>query len=382
MTDRAAIVARDLAKSSTAGRPWTASISTWRPARSSASWAQRRRQDHDHPHAGRADRADRGDAWIDGLALGHADSAIRAARGPADRNARPLRSAHRAAKPDLLRPALRRARCGPPGIEFYLRRLDLWERRDDRVAGFSKGMKQKVALTRALLHRPGVVFLDEPTAGLDPESARVVHEFIDEIRGEGRTIFLCTHNLDEAQRLCDRVAIFRRRIIRMGSPTELRRSLYGRQVEVRLADRRRSPSRCSRRRAGLPICTVDARSRRRRPAGDHACRTWTRRCRPWSRRSVGAGAQISRVAEVEHSLQSAYFDLIGREWSQPAPAGAYIHGSASGSWSKKSSRRLLRNRMTLCHHRADHPAARGPAAGVGLWHGPERLADQSGNAAP
>ena len=87
-----------------------------------------------------------------------------------------------------------------------------------------------------------MVFLDEPTAGLDPESAVVVHEFIDQIRGEGRTIFLCTHNLDEAERLCDRVAIFRRHIIRMGSPLELRRSLYGRQIEICLADPAAGPA--------------------------------------------------------------------------------------------------------------------------------------------
>src|SRR5579883_2053292 len=83
-------------------------------------------------------------------------------------------------------------------VERYLRLLSLWERRNDRVGGFSKGMRQKLAIARALLHEPAVVFLDEPTSGLDPEAARMVHQFIKDLRAEGRTIFLTTHNLHEA----------------------------------------------------------------------------------------------------------------------------------------------------------------------------------------
>lgn len=111
--------------------------------------------------------------------------------------------------------------------ERYLRLMDLWERRDDKVGGFSKGMRQKLAITRALLHDPAVVFLDEPTAGLDPEAARTVHEFIRTLRSEGRTVFLTTHNLTEADALCDTIGVFRTRLLRMGSPAELRSHLFG-----------------------------------------------------------------------------------------------------------------------------------------------------------
>src|SRR6188508_892735 len=92
-------------------------------------------------------------------------------------------------------------------IEHYLRLFSLWDRRDDVAGNFSKGMKQKLAIARALLHDPAVVFLDEPTAALDPEAAYVVREAIEDLRKAGRTIVLATHNLDEADRLCDRVAL-------------------------------------------------------------------------------------------------------------------------------------------------------------------------------
>jgi ABC-2 type transport system ATP-binding protein len=79
-----------------------------------------------------------------------------------------------------------------------------------------------------------VLFLDEPTTGLDPDAAKTVREFIVRLRGEGRTVFLCTHNLDEADRLCDRIAFFRHRVIRIADPDELRAELYGRATEIRL----------------------------------------------------------------------------------------------------------------------------------------------------
>src|SRR5438105_823697 len=92
--------------------------------------------------------------------------------------------------------------------ERYLRLMGLWERRREPVVTFSRGMKQKMAIARAALHEPRVLFLDEPTTGLDPDAAKTVREFIVALRGEGRTVFLCTHNLDEADRLCDRIASF------------------------------------------------------------------------------------------------------------------------------------------------------------------------------
>ena len=120
--------------------------------------------------------------------------------------------------------------------ERYLRLFELWDRRDQLAGGFSKGMRQKLALARALLHEPQVLFLDEPTAGLDPEAAKVVRDLIETLRTRERTIFLCTHNLDEAERLCDRVALFKTRLVALGRPSELKERMYGRRTVVRLLD--------------------------------------------------------------------------------------------------------------------------------------------------
>ena len=121
-------------------------------------------------------------------------------------------------------------------IERYLRLFSLWDRRDDLAATFSKGMKQKLAIARALLHDPSVVFLDEPTAALDPEAAFIVREAIETLRKAGRTIVLATHNLDEADRLCDRIAFIRGGLLRIDSPAALRGALGGNGLSVRLRD--------------------------------------------------------------------------------------------------------------------------------------------------
>ena len=118
--------------------------------------------------------------------------------------------------------------------EHFLRLMGLWDRRLEPVATFSRGMKQKMAIARAALHEPRVLFLDEPTTGLDPDAAKTVREFIVAVRGEGRTVFLCTHNLDEADRLCDRIAFFRQSVIRIDTPDHLRAELYGHATEIRL----------------------------------------------------------------------------------------------------------------------------------------------------
>jgi ABC-2 type transport system ATP-binding protein len=122
----------------------------------------------------------------------------------------------------------------PGQVEKYLRMLGLWERRNDETGTFSKGMKQKLAIARALLHEPKILFLDEPTAALDPEASRLVRDFISELRKEGRTIFLCTHNLDEADRLCDRIAVFRTNLLVVDTPAKLRTQLFGRKVVFHL----------------------------------------------------------------------------------------------------------------------------------------------------
>ena len=120
-------------------------------------------------------------------------------------------------------------------VERYLRLLGLWDRRGDVAATFSKGMRQKLAIARAMLHEPKVLFLDEPTAGLDPEMARLLREFIGELKDKGRTIFLCTHNLDEADRLCDRIAVVNTRLLALDTPEALRAKLYDRVVVIHLS---------------------------------------------------------------------------------------------------------------------------------------------------
>jgi ABC-2 type transport system ATP-binding protein len=120
-------------------------------------------------------------------------------------------------------------------VEKYLRMLGLWERRHEPVGTFSKGMRQKLAIARALLHEPQILFLDEPTSGLDPAVARLVREFIATLGQAGRTIVLSTHNLDEADRLCDRIAVLMTRLIAVDTPTALRRQLFGQTVVFHLA---------------------------------------------------------------------------------------------------------------------------------------------------
>ena len=119
-------------------------------------------------------------------------------------------------------------------IERLLTMLGIWERREDAVGTFSKGTKQKIAIARALIHDPKVLFLDEPTANLDPEASKTVRDFILDLKKEKRTIFLNTHNLDEAERLCDRIAILKGKLIAVDSPKNLERSLYKRKTIVHL----------------------------------------------------------------------------------------------------------------------------------------------------
>jgi ABC-2 type transport system ATP-binding protein len=119
-------------------------------------------------------------------------------------------------------------------IKRLLQLLGIWERKDDCVAGFSKGMKQKLAIARALIHEPQLLFLDEPTANLDPEAAKTVRDFILELKKEKRTIFMNTHNLAEAERVCDRIAVLKTKLIRVGSPEDLERSISSRRTVVQL----------------------------------------------------------------------------------------------------------------------------------------------------
>jgi ABC-2 type transport system ATP-binding protein len=192
-------------------------------------------------------------------------------------------------------------------VQKYLRLLGLWERRQDEVGNFSKGMRQKLAIARALLHEPKVLFLDEPTSGLDPEAAKLVRDFIEELKAEGRTIFLCTHNLDEADRLCGRIGIFKTRLITVDSPANLRRRLYGRKVVFHL--KRLEPGWVDAVRA-LPfvkeVQAVDAKLvvGLDNPEDENPIIL---------RRLVEAGADVQFVGELRHSLEEVYLKMVNEQ---------------------------------------------------------------------
>ncbi|HOG46364.1 MAG TPA: ABC transporter ATP-binding protein [Anaerolineae bacterium] len=200
-------------------------------------------------------------------------------------------------------PAARRAEQ----IKRYLQLLDLWEQRDRPVGGFSKGMRQKLALVRALLHEPPVLFLDEPTAALDPQAAKTVRDFVAELSREGRTVFLCTHNLDEAERLCDRIAVMRTRLIALDTPENLRRRLFGRSTVVRA--RNLTPEMAAAV-CALPFVhgveqgdgqlTVDLTD----PDAQNPTLV---------SRLVGLGAEVQAVTELRHSLEDVYLSLMEEE---------------------------------------------------------------------
>lgn len=119
-------------------------------------------------------------------------------------------------------------------LDMYLKLFDLTDRLNSPVNELSKGMKQKLALVRALMHDPKVLFLDEPTSALDPEAAKVVREFIKNLSGRGCTIFLSTHNLSEAELLSDRIAVFSQHVIALDAPKNLRSKLFIHKTHIKL----------------------------------------------------------------------------------------------------------------------------------------------------
>jgi ABC-2 type transport system ATP-binding protein len=192
----------------------------------------------------------------------------------------------------------------PGQIEKFLKMLGLWERRFDAAGTFSKGMKQKLAIARALLHEPRILFLDEPTASLDPEGAHLVREFIAELKKEGRTIFLCTHNLDEADHLCDRIGVFKTRLLVVDTPANLRASIFGHKVifhlrlvnDTILENVRRLPFvqevKVVDNKLVLTLDTPETRN----PEVVRAL--------------VRAGADVQFVGELRHSLEDVYLQLV------------------------------------------------------------------------
>jgi len=199
-------------------------------------------------------------------------------------------------------------------VEKYLSMLGLWERRFDEVGGFSKGMRQKLAIARALLHEPRLLFLDEPTSGLDPEAAKLVRDFIEELKEKGRTIFICTHNLDEADRLCERIGIFKTRLVTVDSPENLRKQLYGRKVVFHL--RQLDPNWVGL--VGQLPFVKEARAVNDRllvglddPEASNPVIVRT---------LVEAGADVQFIGELRHSLEDVYLQMINDSRGEGSPS--------------------------------------------------------------
>ncbi|GBC77166.1 ABC transporter ATP-binding protein NatA [bacterium HR08] len=192
-------------------------------------------------------------------------------------------------------------------VEKYLRLLELWDRRDDPVGTFSKGMRQKLALARALVHEPKVLLLDEPTSGLDPQMTKVVRDFIAELKEQGRTILLCTHNLDEAERLCDRILVLKTRPIALDTPQALRRRLFGRRIIVTLEA---VTDRILERVRALDF-VLDVQQEDRRLV--IALSDPERQNPILVRALVEVGAAIRFLTEEAHSLEEIYLRLIEEE---------------------------------------------------------------------
>ncbi len=189
-------------------------------------------------------------------------------------------------------------------VERYLKLLGLWERRSEPAGTFSRGMRQKLAIARAMLHEPPVLFLDEPTTGLDPEASRLVREFIEGLKGEGRTIILNTHNLDEADRLCDRIGVLNTHLLAVDTPAALRRDVFGRKVVIHLAEvLPEYEATISKFPFVDAVESIDARlvvtlddPETQNPALVSAL--------------VNAGAQVQFVGEVRKSLEDVYLHLV------------------------------------------------------------------------
>ena len=192
-------------------------------------------------------------------------------------------------------------------VDRYLDVVGMREHADRRVGSFSKGMRQKIAIARALLHDPEVIYLDEPTSGLDPSAAKTVRDFVATLRELGRSIVVCTHNLDEAEKLCDRIAIMRGTLLRVDTPAGIRR--HGRNATVRVElSGARGPDSFLHVLADLPF-VLGAQPRNgsllvevNDPPGDTPDLVVA---------LVGAGARIAEVREEAATLEEVYLSLVG-----------------------------------------------------------------------
>jgi ABC-2 type transport system ATP-binding protein len=193
-------------------------------------------------------------------------------------------------------------------IDRALQAVNLTDRANDLCGSLSKGLRQRVALARALLNDPVVLFLDEPTSGLDPVATREVHDLIASLRERGVTIFLTTHRLEEAERLCHRVAILNTTLRLVGRPAELREQLFTRYLEVRVRAALGDPGRVFN---GLP--DVDSWAQERSGPYRLAVSDPDAAAPAVARALVNAGADILSIAESRHSLEDVYLKLVDED---------------------------------------------------------------------
>jgi ABC-2 type transport system ATP-binding protein len=196
-----------------------------------------------------------------------------------------------------------------PRIGRALEAVNLADRAHDLCGSLSKGLRQRVALARALLSEPSLVFLDEPTSGLDPLATREVEELITGLRERGVTIFLTTHRLEEAERLCDRVAIINTTLQALGRPHDLRDQFFKKTLLVRTAAPLDDPDRVF---AGVPGTES---WRHDVEAGGYVLSvSHPNAAAPaLTRALVGAGADVLSIGESQHSLEDVYLELIDHD---------------------------------------------------------------------
>jgi ABC-2 type transport system ATP-binding protein len=197
-----------------------------------------------------------------------------------------------------------------PGSRIHdaLEAVNLGDRANDLCGSLSKGLRQRVGLARTLLSDPKVMFLDEPTSGLDPVAAREVHDLIIGLRQKGVTIFLTTHRLDEAEKLCDRVAIMNTTLRTIGRPADLRAQIFKSSLLVKTIAPLNHPDEVF-----TSIGAVDG-WRSEDPGSYLLSVSDTRVAAPEvTRRLVGAGADVLAISEVEHSLEDVYLELIAED---------------------------------------------------------------------
>jgi ABC-2 type transport system ATP-binding protein len=195
-----------------------------------------------------------------------------------------------------------------PRIEKALEAVNLTNRAGDLCGGLSKGLRQRVGLARTLLSDPAVMFLDEPTSGLDPVAAREVHDLIIGLRQQGVTIFLTTHRLDEAEKLCDRVAIMNSTLRTVGTPAGLREQLFTRSLVVTTVEPLKDPEQLFTTTKGVESCLAEG------PATYVLSVSDPRAAAPEVVRGlVKAGADVLTIGETQHSLEDVYLELIAED---------------------------------------------------------------------